>query len=243
MMKRESGILFMGVLLGLAIGTAGCASSGAKKDGAGPKAQDLAKASFSYKPTGMAKYDDFLSRTQNLTGRLDQADYAISHVPTSARDAANASLEAVGETTKLGDDVKDLPTIMGKLKDALKAKANISIAADPGSKHFFSVKPGDDSNPKVVDKVQSALDNLNAAMSNATQAPQGLAGASEESVGLAKQGAPLATTVKNDFTGLNARKVPAVTACLNEASGELAKVPDRVASITTNSKALADFKF
>jgi hypothetical protein len=242
-MKRESGILIMGVLVGMAIGTSGCASSGSKKGGAGPKAQDVAKASFKYQPTGMAKYDDFLGRTQNLTGRLDQADYALAHVPTSARDAVNTSLEAVGETAKLGDDVKDLPTMMGKLKDALKAKANISIAADPGSKHFFSVKPGDDSNPKVVDKVQGALDNLNATMSNAIQAPQGLAGASEESVGLAKQGAPLASTVKSDFTGMNARKIPAVTACLNEASSELAKVPDRVTSITTNSKALADFKF
>lgn len=221
----------------------GCASSGNKNNSA--TAGSEVTVSFTYEPTGLPKYDEFLARSQQLISSLDQAQAALNGLAPALRNAGNAILAAVGETKKLSDQMSKPAEIMKAIADGVHSKASlevvVTVTADQVSLSLSGEAGASVATPEALTKAREALDATNTLLAKIKAVPQSLAAVATDAQGLVSQGTELVTSAKSDFKGLAARKLPGCTASMNKAIDILKTAPDHskavVAAATT---AIAD---
>lgn len=168
------------------------------------------KPPFSLHRVGIPKYDRYFRRVYDLRYKLWKADRDMARTP--------ATLHGV---MALPGNVKGAS--IGDLLKVAAAKFGNKIMFN-GSRVGLRAGVND---PKAA-RVAQTLDNV---YRTSQSLPKNLGGAVGESKNLVVQGQRLMGSVKSDFTGFNALKVPSVTAKLAESTKEMAKVPGQVGKL------------
>ena len=211
----------------------GCATSGSVSGEAGGVAY-----SFTYKTVGIAKYDNFLQSTKTLIDQLDQADASINSLVPSLKQAAAAVGDATGATIALGDSSSFSELFTKLVGSVSEAKLTIYVEATE-SALLVRVKASAEVDGGIVTKANDAFNEVNAALGAIAKLPADLSSAVDTAAGLADQVKGLTGSLKTDFTGMKAMKIPAATSALGSAGAELGKVPARVAKLLESAGALA----
>lgn len=215
----------VGVALALSFAL-GCGASSAETE----SSEAEVKASFVFKSTGIAKYDTLLQTTKDITGNLDRATAALENIVPSIKDAVAglgdvlAGAEAVGQAEDFG---AVMTALFGELEKA-KIKMTVTVSGDAVMLGVAAMPGGDES---LVAKVQAAFDGVNAAIATIRAVPESLASVVADAQSLVPQIQGLAESAPQDFTGMNAMKLPAATEALAKAGEELAKVPEKVPAL------------
>ena len=192
-----------------------------------PKKQDTAsdngtntsdKPPFSMHRVGVPKYDNYFRRVYNLRYKLWKADRDMARTPATLH-----SVMGLPGNIKGASITDMLKVAASKFGNKLLLKGG-RVGLQPGI-----------SDPKAA-KVAQTVDNV---LTTSKSLPKNLGGSVDESKNLITQGQRLTKTVKNDFTGFNAVKIPSVTAKLTESTKELAKVPGQVAKLGKTSLGVA----
>ena len=215
----------IGVALALSFAL-GCGASSAETE----SSQAEVKASFVFKSTGIAKYDTLLQTTKDITGNLDRATSALENIVPSIKDAVAglgavmAGAEAVGQAEDFG---AVMTALFGELEKA-KIKMTVTVSGDAVMLGVAAMPGGDEG---LVAKVQAAFDGVNAAIATIRAVPESLASVVADAQSLVPQIQGLVQSAPQDFTGMNAMKLPAATEALAKAGEELAKVPEKVPAL------------
>lgn len=182
----------------------GCTSSGSNT-----KAND--KPTFKRHSSGVPKYDNYFGRVYDLRYKLWKSDKKMSGIPST--------LSGVLDVPK---DMKDI-NIGNMLKLA---------AQQYGSKLLFQQGRGVTVKPDVKDpKAQKVATTLNDVYKTSAQMPKDMGDATTQSKRLVTQGQSLSQSAPRDFKGVNALKLPGVSAALADSTKELTKVPAQAGGI------------
>ncbi|GAF87152.1 unnamed protein product, partial [marine sediment metagenome] len=213
-MKRAFKTIGWMLVLAVVVVIIGCAKTGKEK-----VVKLAVESSFKYTETGMDEYDDFLSTSQELIYKLDLADYAIRNIVPKFKKAASTIIGFLGDAQDLSDDIQEVGQIFTSLAESLKKAQIVLTVFIDESGYSFKVKPEtEDVNlkPGLIQQVEDALDEVNDAIGNLKSIPDNLAEAVEQAKSLISQGTDLVISAKDDFTGLNARKLPGCTSSMKE---------------------------
>lgn len=205
--------LWIGFLLSLSLLCA-CPGKGAEKtttsDGTPPSAD--AKPPFEVYSTGKPKYDSYFNRVYKLRTDLWRSDRNMSAIP--------AMIQGV---MGLPGDAKKVD--LGELFKSIGTKFGNKLLFDAGT----GVRVREGSQDPQAAKVAQTLDWT---YKTAKGTPESLGGAINESKQLVEQGQALSKSAPNDFKGMEALKLPAVTAKLAESGKELTGVPGQVGKLS-----------
>lgn len=195
---------------------AGCPKSdGNTKTGTDTNAVTAATPGFKLYRSGIPKYDSYFSRVYKLRHNLWKSDQKMAAIPGMLRSA----LELPADAKKVD--------MMGLLKQ---------VGAKFGNKLLFKAGTGIRLKPGVSDpKAQKIAKTLNDIYTTTKGMPKNLGGAVEQSKKLVTEGQALSKSAKNDFKGMNALKLPTVSAKLAESTKELGKVPGQVDKLSKTS--------
>lgn len=243
--RKACKVMVLATCLGALLSPA--AAFGKKKKKKAVSAKVEVECSFTYKVTGLAKYDNFLSTSKSLIYRLDRADYAIRNVVPKFKLAAKTIMGLIGDTQDLSDDAEEFAQIFPQLAESMKKNARLVIYIridDSGMR--ISVRPetkAEYDKPDLITQIEKSLSDVNVAIKTLKAIPENLAGSVKESKSLAAQGNKLIGSAKGDFKGLKARKLPGCVSSMKEAVKLLATVPEKVKNLTgASEKLIQDLK-
>lgn len=201
----------------------GCATSSSKKG------ESNIKYSITYDETGKAKYDTFLRTSRDLVGNLDKADHAVNRLVPEFKQAVTNILGLLGATKDLASK-KGFTALYKDLGESLK-KSKITIYIHVGPRGTAVRVKAEGAKPELVKKVQDALDGVNRLLATMEEIPARIGNVAKASASLIVQGKNLIGSAKNDFKGLDARKLPGCTKSMQKAVAELQKAPGRATTL------------
>ena len=192
--------------------------------------------SIQYEETGLAKYDNLFAESQELIGQLDSVDHSINAIVPQFKTAGEIMLTAAGAVAAL-KELDTLEKVWDYLSKTLEeANVQLDMAADAGGVQITVT--ADD--PALLTKLKEAVAELNKTLKTLEQAPAELAGVAEKAVPLGKKVAALLESAEKDFTGMNARKLPATIDAIKLTGEELGKAPERVETIVASATKLVE---
>jgi hypothetical protein len=202
------------------------------------------KSRFEFKTSGVEKYDQFLKTSKDLIDAIDKADFAFTNVVPNVKAAVAEIYSAIGiAPSGTSNDIG--PTVKGLFADLDKAGIAVKIEFTGTKLNFKAVNLRAD--PAVFGKTDSAIGLIGRALQDVIDIPMSSKAIVDKSKSLVEQGMGLTSSVKSDFTGLAALKLPGVISSLGSAAGQLAKIPERsinlvgaVVKFINDIKSLAD---
>ena len=218
---KSTAILFISMIAMIATG---CASSSSSKKGGAS-----IKYSITFDETGKAKYDTFLRTSRDLVGNLDKGDQAVNRLVPEFKQAVTNILGLLGATKDLASK-KGFVALYKDLGESLK-KSKITIYIHVGPRGTAIRVKAEGAKPELVKKVEDALDSVNRLLATMEEIPKRIGNVAKASASLIVQGKNLIGSAKNDFKGLDARKLPGCTKSMQKAVAELQKAPERAATL------------
>ncbi len=184
---------------------------------------------FRYTATGIYDYDEFLRTSRDLLYDLDRVEFALANVIPIAESTVRSIMEVVDEAQDLPSEFQAMYAQMLETLERRDIRVYVSVGSS--GRIYVAVQAGNSAEADIVTAVEDSIRGINTVLGLIVEAPERLASAVDNSVELVQRGRRLVDRAPDDFTGLNATKLPAVTASMTEAADNLTQVPDKVGGI------------
>ena len=189
---------------------------------------------FTYTATGLYDYDEFLRTSRDLLYDLDRVEFALANVIPIAEDTVRSVMDVVDEAQDLPSEFQAMYATMQETLEERDIRVYVTVGSS--GRIYVAVQAGSSAEPDIVDAIEDSITGINTVLGLIVEAPERLASAVDNSVELVQRGRRLIDRAPDDFTGLNATKLPAVTASMTEAVDNLTQVPDKVGGIVDSAE-------